>query len=128
MSTKSSWADKLRYNKQVRWVSVHLPVKWKWLLDFLYPDDAEVTFKNKLPWCERINMLAVNPNAANRDDVAKLASELGDTYRLLERYEQWEADLILDLADRILGSMSDKNYRSMMRLQEKRNAVLKNFR
>lgn len=39
---------------------------------------------NKLPWRERINMLAVHPDAANRDDVAKLASELGDCLRLLE--------------------------------------------
>lgn len=83
---------------------------------------------NDLPWSERINMLAVNPDAANRDDVAKLASELGTACRLLEDYEQWEADLILDLSDRILGSMSDKNYTTMMALQTKRNKVLKNFK
>lgn len=29
-----------------------------------------------LPWIERIGMLSINPDAANRDDVARLASEL----------------------------------------------------
>lgn len=31
---------------------------------------------NALPWPERINMLSINPDAATRDDVAKLASDL----------------------------------------------------
>ncbi len=39
---------------------------------------------NELPWCERINMLSIHPDAANRDDVARLASELGDCLRLLQ--------------------------------------------
>lgn len=44
MATKISWADEIRYNKWVRWVLIRLPVKWEWLTDFLYPDDAVVTF------------------------------------------------------------------------------------
>lgn len=32
---------------------------------------------NELPWSEHLNMLAVHPDAANRDDVARMASELG---------------------------------------------------
>lgn len=83
---------------------------------------------NELPWCERINMLVVNPDAANRDDVAKLASELGDAYRLVERYEQWEADLILDYRVSLIDTMSDKNYVTMMALRKKRNTVLETFR
>ncbi len=41
----------MRYNKYVRWILVRIPRKWsgEWLhnkiLDYLYPDDAEVTFK-----------------------------------------------------------------------------------
>ncbi len=83
---------------------------------------------NELPWSERINMLAVHPDAANRDDVARMASELGDAYRLLDRYEQWEADLILDCGDGLIDTMSDKNYSAMMALQKKRNSVLGNIR
>lgn len=29
-----------------------------------------------LPWHERINMLSINPDAASRDDVARLAADL----------------------------------------------------
>ncbi len=47
MGTNISWADRLRYNKYVRWFLVRLPVEGEWLLDFLYPDDAEVTFEDR---------------------------------------------------------------------------------
>lgn len=43
-----SW---LRYNRVVRWLLVRIKRKWignyyyEQLLDYLYPDDSEITFK-----------------------------------------------------------------------------------
>lgn len=37
----------MRYNKIVRWLLVRIPFKWKWLTDYLYPDDAMVTFNER---------------------------------------------------------------------------------
>jgi len=31
---------------------------------------------NKLPWDERVTMLSINPDAARREDVAKMAADL----------------------------------------------------
>ncbi len=36
---------------------------------------------NELTWPERVNMLSINPDAATRDDVARMASELS-TYEM----------------------------------------------
>jgi hypothetical protein len=32
----------------------------------------------KLPWSERVNMLSINPDAATRDDIARMAAELSE--------------------------------------------------
>ena len=37
----------MRYNKIVRWLLVRIPFKWKWLTEYLYPDDATVTFRER---------------------------------------------------------------------------------
>lgn len=36
---------------------------------------------NELPWSERVNMLSINPDAASRDDIARLATEVGEFQR-----------------------------------------------
>lgn len=35
----------------------------------------------QLPWSERINMLSIHPDAATRDDVARMAAELQHIYQ-----------------------------------------------
>lgn len=38
---------------------------------------------NNLPWSERVAMLSIHPDAASREDVARLAAELMEAKHLL---------------------------------------------
>ncbi len=54
-----------------------------------------------LPWSERIPMLSINPDAANREDIARLASELMEArhelLRLSEIVSDEDSSIILSL-------------------------------
>lgn len=44
---------------------------------------------SELPWPERVNILSINPDAASRDDVARLASECAAKDReIAERFKK----------------------------------------
>lgn len=45
-----------------------------------------MTDHNKLPWPERVNMLSINPDAATREDIARMAADLA-------AYQQASAEL-----------------------------------
>ena len=40
---------------------------------------------SELPWPERVNMLSVHPDAATRDDIARMAAELSEVLKEVER-------------------------------------------
>ena len=37
---------------------------------------------NELPWNERVNMLSINPDAATREDVARMAADVSDVLKI----------------------------------------------
>ena len=41
-----------------------------------------------LPWNERVVMLSINPDAATRDDVTKMAADLMEAYKTIDNLEQ----------------------------------------
>lgn len=79
---------------------------------------------NELPWSERVNAIAVNPDMASRDDIAKLASELGEATRLLRHWEAWEANMIIDGTEKWIETISQSSMDAMIKLQIKRNEIL----
>jgi hypothetical protein len=55
--------------------------------------------KPAIPWLERITILAVHPDAATRDDVARLSAELMAARHALFRIQDFQyAELSLDAA------------------------------
>lgn len=48
-----------------------------------------------LPWNERVAMLSINPDAATRDDVARLAAELMEAKRCMQDISHFKRPLIM---------------------------------
>jgi hypothetical protein len=60
---------------------------------------------NELPWSERINAISVNPDMANRDDVAKMAAQLSEAKAEVEALQQQIKDKWVSVEERIRQEM-----------------------
>jgi len=54
----------------------------------------------EIPWSERVNMLSINPDAASRDDVAKMAAELSDAKAIEKERDRLKAELAKKSAEK----------------------------
>ncbi len=55
---------------------------------------------SNLPWSEKVNMLSINPDAASREDIAKMAAELSEKDRELQKARE-ERDRAIARAENI---------------------------
>ncbi len=82
---------------------------------------------NELPWSERVNAISINPDMANRDDIAKMASDIQEFKLLLADWQKWEGDLIIDGTEKCIEVMKPSNMDKMVALQLRRNDLLKGY-
>lgn len=61
-----------------------------------------------LPWSERVVMLSVNPDAANRNDVARLAAERMAVYHAVFKVVRREFNATADRASKVAARVNDE--------------------
>ena len=59
--------------------------------------NTDVVERTKQTWPERVNMLSVNPDAANRHDIAQMAAEIQSLITLLGDIEEMRVDCVMSL-------------------------------
>jgi len=74
---------------------------------------------SKLPWMERLNVIAINPDCATRDEIAKMAAELTDKIKKEETLLEMVFDLVTrfcNTKDGYLDSCAETTCAEPMRL------------
>lgn len=60
-----------------------------------------------LPWSERVVMLSVNPDAGNRNDVARLAAERMAVWHAVVKAVRHEFNAAADRASKVAARVND---------------------